>query len=184
MAWQQERAQTEARLASALELKVIIPVIINIGNSFAIDWSQGITLGTISRMVRTQTRDIRRRYTLGRYAFEPYDLIPGKITTKLKLEKVVLYSEYMVNTSLGSVLNQIPLIGGTAAGLVQGASNLVGGLLGVEPLNINQTQKMHLSDGDLLGALGFVSGNLFYQQVPFAIQEIVHPPEVFSGLRR
>ena len=172
MPYMLERPVTEARLASALELKVMIPVVIRIGSGISVEWPVGLTLGTIGRMARTQTREVRRRYMLGTYAFEPYDIIPGRITTNLRLEKVVLYSEYVATSTPSNTIERG--LGQTVAGL----SNLsrVFGTLGSQ-----DTSTLHLSDGDLLGALGYVSGNLFFQQTPFAIQEIVHPPESVTG---
>jgi len=133
----EELPLTRGRLASSVELQVMIPVKINLGIGVVFEWKPGMTLATISKLTRTQTREVYRRYFLGTFAFEPFDIIPGKITTNLRLEKIVLYSEYVLE------------LGGTT---------------------------LHLSDGDILGALGYVSGSLFFQQRPFAIQEIIHPP--------
>jgi len=139
---------TQGRLASSIELKLMVPVQMDLGFGVTFEFQPGTTLGTVSRLTREQTRAMHRRYALGTFAHEPLDIIPGPITTDLKLEKIVLYSEYMI----------------------QGASGGVAKILGLENKNI------YLSDGDLLGALGFVSGNLFHQQQPFALQEITHPP--------
>jgi hypothetical protein len=144
---------TQARLASSVELRLMLPVQIDFGFGVTFEFQPGLTLGTISRLTRTQVREIHRRYSLGSFAHEPFDLIPGRITTDLKLEKIVLYSEYMLSNLKGDVAK----------------------VLGLE----NKT--IYLSDGDLLGALGFVSGNLFYQQQPFAIEEVVHAPDVTGG---
>jgi len=112
------RPVTEARLPSALELKLMLPVSIQVGSSFVLEWPQGIKLGTIGRMTRTQNREVKRRYSLGKHSFEPYDIIPGRITTSLRLEKVVLYSEYVTKVSVEDIISQVPLVGGTAAGLL------------------------------------------------------------------
>lgn len=148
-----DRPLTTNRLPSSLEIQIMIPVSINLGFGVVLEWQPGLTVGTISKLTRNQSREVYRRYSLGKFAFEPYDLIPGKITTSLKIEKVVLYSEYMITGVKGDVAK----------------------LLGMEGKSV------YLSDGDLLGALGYVSGSLFFQQFPFAIQEIVHPPEGLSG---
>jgi len=143
---------TSARLASSIELKVMIPVEINTGFGIYYEFKPGLTLGTVGRMTRNQTRELKRRYTLGRNAFEPLDVIPGRVITDLTLEKVIMYSEYLAAPVKGDVASLL--------GLQNGA---------------------HLSDGDLLGALGYVSGSLFFQQFPFAIEEVVHPPEGLTG---
>jgi hypothetical protein len=145
MTYQQEQPLTSARLASSLELKLMIPIQLNLGFGVAFEWEPGRTLGRIGSMVRDQTREIHRRYTLGSHSMEPLDLIPNKVTTNLRLEKVVMYSEYFVTP--GSILS----------------------IFGIQNPSL-------LSEGDLLGALGYISGNLFFQQFPFAIQETVHPP--------
>ena len=151
-----ERPLTSARLASSLEIKIMIPVTLNTGLGFSFEWKPGVTVGTISRMERIQTREINRRYTLGRHAHEPLDIIPGRITTDLRLEKVIMYSEYMATYSG---------IGGDIAKL----------------LGLDQGGTVYLSDGDALGAFGYVSGNLYFKQFPFAIEELVHPPEGLDG---
>jgi len=141
MPYYDERPLTEARLSSALEIQLMFPIKVNFPLGISWQMQPGIQLGTINKLVRTQTREVHRRYALGRYSFEPYDLIPGRITTSLKLEKIVMYAEKL------------------------GLSN-------------NMSAEV---DGDMLGLFGFVSGSLLFQQKPFAIQEIVHPPEALRG---
>jgi len=150
-----EQPVTQARLASSVELRVMIPVQVNFGNFIAFESNfAGVPLGTISRLQRLQSRDMHRRYMLGRYAYEPLDIIPGRITTDLRIEKITLYSEPSIVT--------------------QNAGANLKKLFG--QLNVDPT-----ADGDLLGLLGYVGGNLFHQQFPFAIEEIVHPPEGASN---
>jgi hypothetical protein len=162
------RPVTEARLPSALEIKLMQPVSLQLGTGFVIDYPQGITLGTISKLTRNQRREVKRRYSLGKHAYEPYDIIPGKITTELSLEKVVLYSEYVASTIPSNVIERmIGQIASTTLNIISGQT-------------LAASKTLTLSDGDMLGALGYVSGNLLFQQVPFAIQEIVYPPEDFS----
>jgi len=144
---------TQGRLASSVELKLMVPVKMNLGFGVTFEFQPGTTLGTVSKVTREQNREIHRRYSLGTFAHEPLDIIPGKITTDLKLEKIVLYAEYMLQNIKGDVAKVLGLEGKT----------------------------IYLSDGDLLGALGFVSGNLFHQQQPFALQEIIHPPAENPG---
>jgi len=170
-----QRPLTEARLASALEVKLMTPVVINIGKSLQVEFPQGLTLGTISNFSRMQTRDVTKRYTLGRHAFEPYDIIPGRVDTKLRLEKVVLYSEYLVqksDPSMQAFLTAYSAIGQFAAG----SSPLTSAVAGLTTAAVTGDQ-VHLSEGDLMGILGYVSGNLFFQQSPFALQEIIHAPD-------
>ena len=158
-----DRPLTQGRLASSVQLKLMFPVQLTVpGIGVTLEWGPGQVLGSISKINREQTREMHRRYMLGTYAHEPLDLIPGKLTTSLKLEKVVLYAEYMMQYTLPAAQSQ--LINPAVFSAITGA--------GSTP----QNKIVYLSDGDLLGALGFVSGNLFYQQQPFSIQEIISAP--------
>jgi len=158
-----DRPLTQGRLASSVQLKLMFPVQLNVpGLGITLEWGTGQVLGSISKITREQSREVYRRYMLGTYAHEPLDVIPGKITTSLKLEKVVLYAEYMMQYTLPPA--QSNLINSVATLTAQSSST-------------PENKVIYLSDGDLLGALGFVSGNLFYQQQPFALQEIISAPE-------
>ncbi len=49
-------------------------------------------LGSIERLEIRTARDTERIYSLGRFAFEPYRVVPKTIKTELQLSKVVLYT--------------------------------------------------------------------------------------------
>lgn len=48
-------------------------------------------VGAVTKMSRAQTRSVMKRYALGTYSFEPFQIVPGRIDTKLTLDRVELY---------------------------------------------------------------------------------------------
>lgn len=133
------------------------------GLSYALN--PGIRIGTIQRMEQEQTRVNTRRYSLGTHAFEPHDILPGQITHRLTLHKVMMYTEKspflaLVNTVTGSISDAYRL----------GAANNDNDLNSL--LNKSATV-----DGDILSLFGYLGGNLLYQQKPFVVQSLVHQPD-------
>ena len=105
--------QTEARLSQSVEIRMVIPVQVNLGVAFSYQLQPGTTIGTIQKLIRNQDRKLYRRFTLGTNAFEPWDIIPGNITTSLTLEKVVLYQDTLLGAPIdGDALALFGFIGG------------------------------------------------------------------------
>ena len=113
MSYSSDIPQTQVRLPQSVELRLTIPVQINLGSSISYQLQPGAIIGTIQKLTRTQTRKLHRRYSLGAHAFEPYDILPGNIETSLTLEKVVLYSDILQNNPIdGDALSLFGFLGG------------------------------------------------------------------------
>jgi len=56
----------------------------------ALEASVATKIGAITSMTAEQNRTLTRIYSLGSYSFEPQRLVPGRITTRLRLNRVVL----------------------------------------------------------------------------------------------
>ena len=102
---------TRGRLSSSLSIRVIVkieattslasvPLVNNIAGSFGTAFTFGPEIGFIEKFERTQERANTRRYSLDQHAFEPFDVIPNKITTTLKVRRIVLYKSDLLE-SLG-----------------------------------------------------------------------------------
>jgi len=117
---------TKGKLSVSITIRASTPLQPTVSvyeNANNVQISYGKVIGTVQALEREQTREVTRIYTLGENAFEPFRVVPEKITSGLTLKKVVLYTE------------------------------------------------------DVLEALGYAQGNLFYQQSPFIlIEEQDAPP--------
>jgi len=60
-------------------------------NGLAQAWGNFTSMGEIFNLKRDQKRENKRIYGLGKYSFEPRMVVPGRITTSLLFEKVLLY---------------------------------------------------------------------------------------------
>lgn len=139
---------TEAMLATSVDIFVVVPISVsNLGFELTVPLTAAI--GTIDKFERSNSREITRRYSLGKHAFEPLDLIPGPITTSINVSKIVLYKDkYAFPLS-----KQIE-----AAGLGQAKIDQI-----TQALEIN---------GEFQGLFGMSGGNVLYQQKPVHIQVI------------
>ena len=139
---------TEALLATATDIFVVLPIATKIAG---VDLTVPLTaaIGTIERLERRNDRRNTRRYSLGKHAFEPLDIIPGQIETTLTLTKIVLYKD-----TYGFPMTQ------------QLES------FGVKPRDIAEVTKVLETNGEFQGLFGMTSGNVLYQQKPIHIQVI------------
>lgn len=139
---------TEALLSQSTDIFVVLPITANIaGVTLSVPLTASI--GTIDRLERRNIRTNTRRYSLGKHAFEPLDIIPGPIQTTLTLSKIVLYKDYY----------GFPM-----------AKQLES--LGVKLSDIAQITKSLEINGEFQGLFGFTGGNVLYQQKPIHIQVI------------
>ena len=139
---------TEAMLATATSIYVVLPISAKIlGAELTIPLTAAI--GTIDRLERSNTRENKRRYSLGRHSFEPYDIIPGQITSSITASKIVLYKDkyaFPMSQQLES--------------------------LGVSTSQITQISENMETNGEFQGLFGMTSGNVLYQQKPVHVQVI------------
>lgn len=139
---------TEAMLATATDIFVVLPIATTIaGVNLTIPLTASI--GTIERLERVNTRRNTRRYSLGKHAFEPLDIIPGPIETTLTLTKIVLYKD---------------IYGFPATQQLES--------LGIKPTQIAEITKELETNGEFQGLFGITGGNVLYQQQPIHIQVI------------
>lgn len=149
--------KTEALLSQSTDIYVVLPITTNIaGVTLTIPLTAAI--GTIDKLERTNTRTNIRRYSLGKHAFEPLDIIPGPITTTLQISKIVLYKD-----SYGFPLSK------------QLES------LGVKLDQIAQITKTMETNGEFQGLFGITNGNVLYQQKPIHIQVINYDSSGVEG---
>ena len=142
---------TEAMLATATSIYVVMPIAAKIlGAELTIPLTAAI--GTIDRLERSNTRDNKRRYSLGSHAFEPYDIIPGQITTTLSASKIVLYKDKYA-FPVTEQLKQIES-------------------MGINTSMIAKITESMETNGEFQGLFGITSGNVLYQQKPVHIQVI------------
>ena len=121
MAYVSDIPQTQVRLPQSVEIRMVVPVQINLGSSISYQLQPGTVIGTIQKLARTQDRTLHRRYSLGAGSFEPYDIIPGQIKTHLTLSKVVLYSDLFMNQPIdGDALSLFGFLGGNVLYQQQG----------------------------------------------------------------
>lgn len=140
--------RTESLLSQSTSIYVVLPITTNIaGVTLSIPLTASI--GTISKLERRNIRTNTRRYSLGKHAFEPLDIIPGPIQTTLTLSKVVLYKD-----TYGFPMTQ------------QLES------LGIKLADIAQVTKSLEINGEFQGLFGITGGNVLYQQKPIHIQVI------------
>lgn len=139
---------TEGMLATATDIFVVLPIATKIaGVELTIPLTAAI--GTIERLERRNTRRNTRRYSLGKHAFEPLDIIPGPIDTELTLTKIVLYRD----TYGFPATQQLEAFG-------------------LKPTQIAEVTKSLETNGEFQGLFGITSGNVLYQQKPIHIQVI------------
>jgi len=139
--------QTEAMLATSTDIYVVVPITTKV---LGVEATVPLTaaIGTIDKLSRENIRTNIKRYSLGKHAFEPYDIIPGPITTSLNVSKIVLYkdkykfpaAQQLSDLGIGGSVDQI-----------------------TESLEIN---------GEFQGLFGMTGGNVLYQQKPIHIQVI------------
>ena len=72
-------------------------------------------LSSVRNFSRDQKRTITRRYGLGANSFEPLQLIPGPIETKLTIERIILYKNDTLKSIFGFwgenlLSQQIPML--------------------------------------------------------------------------
>lgn len=139
---------TEAMLATATSIYVVLPISAKVlGTELTIPLTAAI--GTIDRLERTNSRENKRRYGLGKNAFEPLDIIPGQITSTLTANKIVLYKDkyaFPMSKQLES--------------------------FGVGKDQIAQITESMDVNGEFQGLFGMTGGNVLYQQKPVHIQVI------------
>lgn len=143
--------QTEAMLATATDIYVVVPITTKI---LGVEATVPLTaaIGTIDKLTRENTRSNMRRYSLGRHAFEPYDIIPGPITTSLTASKIVLYKD-KYSFPASKQLEQLES-------------------LGINSSQIDQITESMETNGEFQGLFGLTGGNVLYQQKPIHIQVI------------
>lgn len=142
---------TEAMLATATSIYVVVPIAAKVlGAELTVPLTAAI--GTIDRLERSNTRENKRRYSLGKHSFEPYDIIPGQITSSLTASKIVLYKDKYA-FPMSDQLKQIESIG-------------------INPSQITQISEAMETNGEFQGLFGMTSGNVLYQQKPVHIQVI------------
>ena len=139
---------TEGMLATATDIFVVLPIATRIAG---VDLTIPLTasIGTIERLERRNNRNNIRRYSLGKHAFEPLDIIPGPISTELTLTKIVLYKDkygFPMTQQLES--------------------------FGLKPTQIAEVTKLLETNGEFQGLFGMTGGNVLYQQKPIHIQVI------------
>lgn len=139
---------TEGMLATSTDIFVVLPIATKIAG---VDLTIPLTaaIGTIERLERRNERRNTKRYSLGKHAFEPLDIIPGPIDTSLTLTKIVLYKD-----TYGFPLTQ----------------QLEA--FGVKPRDIAEVTKELETNGEFQGLFGITGGNVLYQQKPIHIQVI------------
>ena len=139
---------TEGMLATSTDIFVVLPIATKIAG---VDLTIPLTaaIGTIERLERRNERRNTKRYSLGKHAFEPLDIIPGPIETSLTLTKIVLYKD-----TYGFPLTQ----------------QLEA--FGVKPRDIAEVTKELETNGEFQGLFGITGGNVLYQQKPIHIQVI------------
>lgn len=138
--------RTEAALSISADIYVVVPVsTTQMGVKLQIPLTAAI--GTINKFTRGNDQVRNKRYTLGKHAFEPLDILSGQISSNIVIDKVVLYKhKYMIP-----------------------------GLAQLEQLGLSQTDTTNLSlevNGEAQGLFNIVSGNTLYQQKPVHIQVI------------
>lgn len=139
---------TEAMLATATSIYVVLPISAKIlGAELTIPLTAAI--GTIDRLERSNTRENVRRYGLGKNSFEPYDIIPGQITSSLTASKIVLYKDHY------------------AFPMAQQLESF-----GLSKSVISQISESMETNGEFQGLFGMTGGNVLYQQKPVHIQVI------------
>ena len=72
-------------------------------------------LGQVKDFSRDQTRGFYKRYSLGRYAHEPRQVVPLKIDTKLTIVRAILYQNDLLKTVFGFwgeslIMQQLPFV--------------------------------------------------------------------------
>ena len=74
--------RTDAMLATSTDIYVVLPIATKL---LGVELTVPLTarIGTINKLTRENNRDNTRRYGLGKHSFEPYDVIPGQISTTL-----------------------------------------------------------------------------------------------------
>ena len=139
---------TEGMLATATDIFVVLPIATKIaGVELTIPLTAAI--GTIERLERRNERRNTKRYSLGKHAFEPLDIIPGPIDTTLTLTKIVLYKD----TYGFPATQQLEAFG-------------------IKPAQIAEVTKSLETNGEFQGLFGMTGGNVLYQQKPIHIQVI------------
>lgn len=107
---------TSARLSSSLLIKIYpLNSFDVLSDTFSIPLTAGKILSVVTKFERDNKREVFSRYELGSNAFEPRDNIPQKVKTTLKLQRVMLYAEDMVEACgmivSGNVVEQVqPLL--------------------------------------------------------------------------
>jgi len=72
-------------------------------------------LGEIKSFSRDQTREVYRRYSIGKYSHEPFQVVPLKVTTNLTIVRAILYKNDMLKTVFGFwgeslLMQQMPFV--------------------------------------------------------------------------
>lgn len=72
-------------------------------------------VNSIRNFSRDQNRTVTKRYALGVNSFEPFQVVPGPVTTKLQMERVILYKNDALKQVFGFwgenlATQQIPML--------------------------------------------------------------------------
>lgn len=141
--------QTEGMLSTSTDIFVVLPIATKI---LGVELTVPLTarIGTINKLTRANTRENTRRYSLGKHAFEPYDVIPGPISTTLSASKIVLYRDSYQFTGK----QQLESFGISASSITDITDNAME------------------TNGEFQGLFGFTGGNVLYQQKPIHIEVV------------